>query len=44
MAEKYDDVFLEEKWREFWDVPINYDDTDSPDGVLECDWFVFRAG
>lgn len=44
MVVKYDDAFLEEKWREFCDVPINYDDPDSPDGVLECDWFVFKAG
>lgn len=44
MVEKYDDAFLEEKWREFVDVPINYDNLDSPDGVLECDWFVFEAG
>lgn len=44
MVEKYDDAFLEEKWREFANVPINYDDPDFPDGVLECDWFVFEAG
>lgn len=44
MVEKYDDAFLEEKWREFGDVPVNYDDPDFPDGVLECDWFVFKAG
>ena len=44
MVEKYDDAFLEEKWREFGDVPINYDDPNCPDGVLESDWFVFEAG
>lgn len=40
----YSDKYLEEKWKELGDVPVNYDNPDYPDGVLECDWFVFEAG
>lgn len=40
----YTDRFLERKWRELEDVPIDYDDPDEPDGVLGTDWFVFKKG
>lgn len=43
MAEKYDDAFLEEKWREFADVLIDYTD-DYPDGVIANGWFIFDKG
>lgn len=40
----YTDRFLELKWRELEDVPIDYNDPDEPDGVLGTDWFVFKKG
>lgn len=40
----YTDRFLELKWCELADVPIDDDDPDEPDGVLGADWFVFKKG
>ena len=40
----YDDDVLKQLWSEFGDAPIDYDDPDYPDGVLEYDWLVFDAG
>lgn len=40
----YTDVQLEQLWKDFGDVPIDYDHPDYPDGFIENDWFVFEAG
>lgn len=40
----YPDRFIEKKWRELEDVPIDYGDPEEPDGVLDTDWFVFKKG
>lgn len=40
----YPDRFIEKKWRELEDVPIDYSDLEEPDGVLDTDWFVFKKG
>lgn len=40
----YPDRFIEKKWRELEDVPIDYSDPKEPDGVLGKDWFVFKKG
>lgn len=33
----YPDRFIEKKWRELEDVPIDYSDPEEPDGVLDTD-------
>lgn len=38
----YPDRFIEKKWRELEDVPIDYSDPEESDGVLDTDWFVFK--
>lgn len=40
----YPDRFIEKKWRELEDVPIDYSSPEEPDGVLDTDWFVFKKG
>lgn len=40
----YPDRFIEKKWRELEDVPIDYSNLEEPDGVLDMDWFVFKKG
>lgn len=42
--EQYDDDSLKRLWEEFGDVPIDYDRPDYPDGVIENDWYIFKAG
>lgn len=39
----YDDKQLESLWEEFGDILIAYND-EYPDGILENDWFIFKAG
>ncbi len=40
---KYTDDYLENMLEEFGDVPIDYDNPDYPDGIIDEDWFVFEA-
>lgn len=42
--EQHSDTLLEEMWENFGDVPIDYDNPDYPDGVIDEDWFIFEVG